>query len=76
MFERLLFATSLAVLGAFGAAGLTQAAKGPDAGDVATGTILVVLGVMAVLTIVYAIKVALGAARALPPEEPAAGEHH
>jgi hypothetical protein len=74
--QRLLFATWFSILGLLATTGISEAAKGPDASDVALGTFAVVLGVMAFLGLVFLLKMALGGVRPPPPEEPSAGAHH
>jgi hypothetical protein len=76
MLERLFSASTLALVAAFGLTGVLEAAKGPDAADVALGTGGAVLGLMAFLVLVYGIRRALGGGGALPPEEPAADAGH
>jgi len=63
------------VAGAMATTGHSLAAQGPDAPDVAIGTALVVVGVMAFLTLMYVLKVLLGGPRQMPPEEPDSGHH-
>lgn len=76
MFRRLSLATYFAVVAVLAATGIAEAAKGPDATDVALGTFVAVLVAMAFLGLVFLLKVALGAVRPLPPEEPMSGGHH
>jgi hypothetical protein len=76
MLQRLLIALNIAVLGVLASTGVSEAAKGPDASDVALGTLVVVLCSMAFLSLVFLVKRALGGVTELPPEEPATGGHH
>jgi len=75
MLRRLFFAACLAVAGVIASTGYSQAAQGPDAPDVAIGTALVVVGVMAFLSLMYLLRVVLGGPRQMPPEEPDSGHH-
>ncbi len=77
MLQRLSVALTLGVMASFALAGVGEAAKGPDATDVAVGTVIVVAVMMALLLLIYGIKVAFGGDQALPAEDlPAGGEHH
>jgi hypothetical protein len=76
MAGRLVFALYLAVSGLLAFAGTTEAAQGPDATEVAVGTVIVVLASMGLLALIYGVKVAMGGARVPPPEESIPGGHH
>ena len=78
MVERLAFATSIAALGFLAATRVAGAARSPHLAAVAIGTFLVALGLMLFLSIIYAIKLAAGIEKPLPPpppEETGAGHH-
>ena len=76
MFRRFSLAAYFAIVAVLSATGIAEAAKGPDATEVALGTFIAVLIAMAFLGLVFMLKVALGGARPLPPEEPTSGGHH
>jgi hypothetical protein len=76
MIRRLAFTFFCAVLALLAGTGFAEAAKGPDAANVALGTFIAVLIMMAFLGLVFLLKVLLGGVRPLPPEEPSAGGHH
>jgi hypothetical protein len=76
MLQRVGFALTFAILGLLASTGISEAAKGPDARDVALVTLLVVVCSMAFLTLMFMLRVALGGVRTPPPEEPTAGGHH
>ncbi len=76
MLQRVGFALTLAILGLLASTGISEAAKGPDARDVALVTLLVVVCSMTFLTLMFMLRVALGGVRTPPPEEPNAGGHH
>ena len=77
MLHRLFFAVYFAALAFVAATGLSEAAKGPDAAKVAFGTLIVVIVAMAVLGLLYLLRVAFaGAGSPAAEEEPAAGGHH
>jgi hypothetical protein len=76
MTGRLLVALCVAASGLLAFTATTEAAKGPDATEVAVGTILVVLGAMALLAVLYGVKVALGGGRMPPPDEGVSTGHH
>jgi hypothetical protein len=75
--ERLTIAITAAVFAFVAFAGVTEAAKGPDAEEVALGTLAVVAAGMAFLSLVYGIKRAFGGG-GMPPanESLGASEHH
>jgi hypothetical protein len=74
--QKLLPALFFALTAFAATAGISEAAQGPDAGDVALGTFAAVLGTMAFLGLMFLLRVALGGAQTPPPEEPGAGAHH
>ncbi|HEY7268293.1 MAG TPA: hypothetical protein VH951_00570 [Dehalococcoidia bacterium] len=74
--QKLAFALFFAAMAFAAATGISEAAKGPDARDVQIFTIIGVAIAMAVLGLLYMLKIALGGASTLPPEEPGAGGHH
>jgi hypothetical protein len=76
MLRRISLAAYFASVAVISATGIAEAAKGPDATEVAVGTFVAVLIAMAVLGLLFMLKVALGAVRPLPPEEPTPGGHH
>jgi hypothetical protein len=76
MLQRLGFALTFAILGLLASTGISEAAKGPDARDVALVTLLVIVCSLTFLTLIFMLRVALGGARTAPPEEPSAGNHH
>jgi hypothetical protein len=70
-------ATALALGAAFSLTGVSEAAKGPDAEEVAVGTVAVVLASMAFLSLLYGVKRAFGGGGMPPPEESfESSEHH
>ena len=74
---RTAFAIGLALAGFLATTGVAGAARSPELTKIAIGTFLVFLGVMIFLSIIYAIKVATGIEKPLPPEQPdAAAGHH
>jgi hypothetical protein len=76
MFRRFSLAAYFALVAILSATGIAEAAKGPDAAEVAVGTFIAVLIAMAFLGLMFMLKVLLGGVRSLPPEEPTTGGHH
>jgi hypothetical protein len=76
MYRTAAFALYFAAIAFLASTGVSQAAKGPDARDVALGTFAAVLITMAVLGLFYLLRLALGGNQPLPPEEPGSGAHH
>lgn len=76
MLRRFSFAVTFAILGLLASTGISEAAKGPDARDVALVTLLVIVCSLTFLTLMFMLRVAFGGVRTPPPEEPSAGNHH
>ena len=73
---RIAASTTLALLMSIALAGGAQAADQPDLEEVAIGTFLGALGLMAFLLVVYLIKRAAGLVRLPPPEADGGDGHH
>lgn len=76
MLQRLSFASAFALLTLVAFAGVSEASKGPDAAEVGFGTLFVVLAVMAVLFVIYMLKVYLGSGGTPPAGDGPAPGHH
>ena len=77
MRRRASIAIGLALAGFLATTSIAGAARSPELTKVAIGTFLVFGGVMLFLSFIYAVKVATGIEKPLPPEEPdAATGHH
>jgi hypothetical protein len=66
----------LALAGFLATTGVAGAARSPDLTEIVIGTFLMALGLMLFLSLIYAVKVATGIEKPLPPEEPDAAGHH
>ena len=73
---RALTAAGLAISAFIANTAIAGAARSPELTKIAIGTFLVALGLMIFLSIVYAIKVATGIERPLPPEDPNITQGH
>ena len=74
---RALTAAGLALCGFIASTAVAGAARSPELTKIAIGTFLVALGLMLFLATIYAIKVATGIVRPLPPEDlNATPDHH